>query len=68
MKVTSSSAMVSYQRDLTRKWPCVAAANTSMATVALTTVKIRCSGPLSPIISNWVLKMNKKGRMAVRML
>ena len=66
LKVTSSSSALSHNLLRTSSQPWVAAANIRLATIALDTVRRRSHHESTPIISNWVLKMNMKGRIAVR--
>ena len=68
VNVTSSNATDSYQRLRAMNQPCVAAANTSIAVIALATISTRCGTESMPISSSCGLKMNMNGRMPVRML
>ena len=45
---TSNRATVSQILLLTRKYPCVAAANNKTAITAVTMTRIRCPGPSTP--------------------
>ena len=66
-KAISISAAVSHIRLFTRNQPWVAAANSSIATVAITKMNTPCSA-LTSISSRSVLKMNRNGSAAVRRL